>query len=45
MAVTESANDLQTKHGSIADAFEPETRRLVCEYPRMPATAIDERIE
>ncbi len=30
--------------GSIVDAFEPEIRKLLVEYPRMPATVIAQRI-
>ncbi len=30
--------------GSLADAFEPEIRKLLAEYPTMPATVIAERI-
>jgi len=32
------------KTGSIADAVEPEIRRLLMQFPRMPATVIAERI-
>jgi transposase len=30
--------------GSLSDAFEPEIRKLLVEYPTMPATVIAERI-
>jgi len=44
LASKEPPNYQRAKRGSVADAFEPEIRKLLREYPRMPATVIAERI-
>lgn len=44
LAATQPPKYQRATRGSIADAFEPEIRKLLREYPRMPATVIAERI-
>ncbi|MGC0268600.1 IS21 family transposase [Glutamicibacter soli] len=44
VAATEPPKYQRAARGSIADDFEPEIRKLLREYPRMPATVIAERI-
>lgn len=44
LASSEPPKYKRAPKGSLADAFEPEIRKLLAEYPTMPATVIAERI-
>ena len=44
LASSEPPKHKRAPKGSLADAFEPEIRKLLAEYPTMPATVIAERI-
>lgn len=45
LATTEPPKYQRAERGSIVDSYEPEIRKLLREYPRMPATVIAERID
>lgn len=45
LASTEPPKYQRAERGSIVDSYEPEIRKLLREYPRMPATVIAERTD
>lgn len=44
LASSEPPKYTRARKGSLVDAFEPEIRKLLAEYPTMPATVLAERI-